>query len=134
MRKPITSLNRLAGFTSSASASPCATWRQLLISEMKRTAARTQSPEARKGVALIITLIMLAVITFMATTFLVLSRRERNAVTTTTDQTTARFAADTGLEQAKFALMTGIFGTNVFGIIGDTSDDQNFDLMKSEQR
>jgi hypothetical protein len=91
-------------------------------------------PTSEKGVALIITLIMLAVITFMATTFLVLSRRERNAVTQTTDQTVARFTADTALEQAKFALMSGIFGTNDDGgnplaNLNNTADDQNFDLM-----
>jgi hypothetical protein len=79
------------------------------------------SPRARqRGVALIVTLIMLAVITFMATTFLVLSRRERGSVTTTTDQTTARFAADNALERAKVELLATIIGT---------TNDQNYGLM-----
>ena len=63
---------------------------------------------------------MLAVITFMATTFLVLSRRERNSVNTNTDQTTARFTADTALERAKVQLLAGILASG---------NDQNFDLM-----
>ncbi|MFO1476929.1 MAG: pilus assembly PilX N-terminal domain-containing protein [Verrucomicrobiota bacterium] len=54
----------------------------------------------RRGVALVVTLIMLAVITFMAVTFLVLSHRERASVSTTTDLTTARLAAQTALERA----------------------------------
>lgn len=73
-----------------------------------------------RGVALIITLIMLAVITFMATTFLVLSRRARNSVSRTTDQTTARFAADNALERAKAELLASIMST---------TNDQNYGLM-----
>lgn len=78
------------------------------------------SPRRSRGVALIVTLIMLAVITFMATTFLVLSRRERNSVSTNTDQTTARFTADTAVERAKAQLLAGVIATG---------NDQNFDLM-----
>ncbi len=79
-----------------------------------------RNPQSPRGVALIVTLIMLAVITFMATTFLVLSRRERNSVSTNTDQTTARFTADTALERAKVQLLAGIIAS---------TNDQNFDLM-----
>ena len=90
----------------------------------RRAAANPQSsilnPQSEKGVALIVTLIMLAVITFMATTFLVLSRRERNSVSTNTDQTKARFTADTALERAKAELLAGLIAT---------ANDQNFDLM-----
>ena len=79
------------------------------------------SPRPRqRGVALIITLIMLAVITFMATTFLVLSRRERGSVTTNTDQTTARLTADSALERAKVELLGTILGT---------TNDQKYSLM-----
>src|ERR1022692_778541 len=74
----------------------------------------------QRGVALIITLIMLAVITFMATTFLVLSRRERGSVTTNTDQTTARLTADSALERAKVELLGTILGT---------TNDQGYGLM-----
>jgi len=74
------------------------------------------------GVALVITLIMLAVITFMAVTFLVLSNRERGSVTTATDQLVSHFAADTALERAKVELMAPIL---VF------TNDQAFNLMVS---
>ena len=67
---------------------------------------------AERGVALVITLILLAVITFMAVTFLVLSQRQRNAVTTTTDLTTARFAADTALARAESASMANMLAFN----------------------
>jgi hypothetical protein len=57
-------------------------------------------PNAQRGVALVITLIMLAVVTFMATAFLTLSRRERGAVKTTTDQTTAGLMAQMASDHA----------------------------------
>ena len=78
------------------------------------------SRRSSRGVALIVTLIMLAVITFMATAFLVLSQRERNSVSTNTDQTTARFTADTALERAKAQLLAGVIAAG---------NDQNYDLM-----
>jgi hypothetical protein len=64
---------------------------------------RAQAPSGRagqRGVALIISLILLAVITFMAVTFLVVSRSERGAVSTSTDQTIAREAANTAADRA----------------------------------
>jgi len=53
------------------------------------------------GVALVITLIMLSVVTFMSVTFLALSRRERASITVTLDQTTAALMADAGLARAQ---------------------------------
>src|SRR6185295_18122334 len=64
-----------------------------------------------QGVALVITLIMLAVITFMAVTFLAVSRREAGSVTVTRDQTTARNTADMGLARVEAELMAGILST-----------------------
>src|SRR6185437_9690615 len=58
------------------------------------------------GVALVITLIMLSIITFMAVTFLVLSQRERNSVSTAMDQKIARQAADTAFERVSADLLT----------------------------
>jgi hypothetical protein len=75
-------------------------------------------------VALIITLIMLSVITFLAVTFLVLSQRERNAVTTTTDQAQARITADTATERAKVELLAPMLAfTNdqIGGVIVSTN-------------
>ncbi len=76
----------------------------------------------KTGVALIITLIMLAVITFMAVTFLVLSQRERGAVATTTYQTTARFTTDTGSQRAMAEILARIVAF---------TNDQVFDLIVS---
>lgn len=85
----------------------------------------TGAPARRKGergVALIVTLILLAVITFMAVTFLVISRSEKGAVTTATDQSMARFAADSAVERAKTEALARIIGfTNPF----------NFELLVS---
>lgn len=72
----------------------------------------------RRGIALIITLIMLSVITFMTVTFLVLSQRERGAVTTTTDQSTARLAADAALERAKVELLGPMLANHNYQLSG----------------
>ena len=71
----------------------------------------TRHPSPRAGVALVVTLIMLAVITFMTVTFLSLSTREKGAVTTATDQTIARLAAEAALERAKAELLAGILSS-----------------------
>jgi len=54
-----------------------------------------------RGAALVITLVMLAIVTLMAVTFLAVSRRERSAVTVTEEQTTARLMADAALARAQ---------------------------------
>jgi hypothetical protein len=63
---------------------------------------------ASEGVALVITLILLSVITFMAITFLVVSRGEKSTVGSVTEQTTARLAAEQGLELAQSAMISQI--------------------------
>lgn len=55
----------------------------------------------QNGVALVITLIMLSVVTFMAVTFLALSRRERNAVAVASSQTTASMMSDMALARVQ---------------------------------
>ncbi len=57
------------------------------------------------GVALVITLVLISVITFMAITFLVVSRSQHGAVVTTTDQAIARLAADSARERAIVQLL-----------------------------
>jgi hypothetical protein len=64
-----------------------------------------------RGVALVITLVLLSVITFMAVTFLVVSRSQHGSVTTETDQQVARFAADTARERAIAELVTPILAS-----------------------
>jgi hypothetical protein len=81
-------------------------------------------PYPQKGVALIITLILLAVVTVMAITFLAVSRRERGAVSTTTDTANARLAADAALAQAEAQIMANILSTTNpynFGLIVSTN-------------
>lgn len=58
--------------------------------------------------ALVLTLIMLSVILVMAVAFLAISRRERNAVSTTTDTAIARFAADSALAAAQAQIVANI--------------------------
>jgi len=112
------------------------------------TGARSQKPEARssnpdfrvtalglqpsafslqpfrRGVALIITLILLSVVLFMAITFLALSRRERNAVSTVTDTAGARYAADAALANAEAQIIANVLSTTNpynFGLIVSTN-------------
>jgi hypothetical protein len=77
-----------------------------------------------QGVALIITLILLAVVTVMAVAFLASSRRERGAVTTTTDTAGARLAADAALAQAEAQIMANVLATTNpynFGLVVSTN-------------
>ena len=70
---------------------------------------------SQRGVALVVTLLLLSIITFMTVTFLVVSRSQKGSVVTAIDQAIARLAADTALERAKAELLAGIMGsTNEF--------------------
>ena len=59
------------------------------------------SQPSQRGIALVITLILLSVTLVMALAFLAISHRERNAVATSTDTATARLAADSALANAE---------------------------------
>jgi hypothetical protein len=74
--------------------------------------AAHQAGRDQRGIALVITLILLSVVTFMAVTFLVLSRSERGAVNTTTENAHAREAADEAAERAKMAVISSIMVNN----------------------
>ena len=83
-----------------------------------------RTPNSQKGVALIITLILLGVVTFMAIAFLALSRRERGAVTTVTDTASARLAADTALANAEAQIVANALATTNpynFGLLVSTN-------------
>src|SRR5882672_8254866 len=67
---------------------------------------RSRKYSSERGVALVVTLILLSVITFMAVTFLVVSRSQHGSVATTTDQTTARLAAESGLQDVQLRLVS----------------------------
>ena len=74
------------------------------------------SPARReRGIALVITLIMLSVTLIMAVAFLALSRRERSAVATTTDTAAARLAADSALAAAQAQIAANVFATTNAG-------------------
>src|ERR1017187_6797193 len=65
-----------------------------------------------QGIALVITLIMLAVTLVMAVAFLALARRERGRLTTVTDTTTAQLAADSGVANAEAQVAANmLYGT-----------------------
>jgi len=82
-----------------------------------RSPKPTGSRRSQRGVALVVTLILLSVITFMTITFLVISRREKGSVTTTTDQNIARLAADAALERAKAQMLAPMLAfTNKFAL------------------
>ena len=70
-------------------------------------------PSTRRsdGVALVITLILLSVTLVMAIAFLAISRRERGSVTTESDTTTAKLAADSALAQAEARIVSQILIT-----------------------
>lgn len=76
---------------------------------------RARTGEARgscstdsRGVALVVTVILISVITFLAVAFLVLTRREKGAVATTAHLVTARQAAETALQRAQAELLAPI--------------------------
>jgi hypothetical protein len=64
-------------------------------------AGRGVPTSTQRGVALVITLILLSIITFMAITFLVISRHASEAVTTVTQQAIASQAAQSAAQQAE---------------------------------
>ena len=76
-----------------------------------RRAGAGGNHQSERGVALIITLILLSVTLFMAIAFLAISRRERGSVTTATDTATARLAADSALANAQAQIIANIFAT-----------------------
>ncbi len=70
---------------------------------------------SEKGIALVITLIMLSVVTFMAIVFLAVTRRERGAVSMASDRTGAQLMAEAALARAQAQAVSQMMAsTNVF--------------------
>lgn len=67
---------------------------------------------SQRGVALVTTLIMLAVVTMMAVTFLAISRRERASVQVTADQTDARNMADAALQRVQAEIVARMLASS----------------------
>jgi hypothetical protein len=75
------------------------------------TNSRFQFCRSEKGIALVITLVMLAIVTVMAIIFLGLSRRERASVKVDEDISTARYMADAASERAKAEALAKMMST-----------------------
>ncbi|HEU6449021.1 MAG TPA: hypothetical protein VFV23_11345 [Verrucomicrobiae bacterium] len=75
--------------------------------------------------ALVITLILLSVTLVMAIAFLAISRRERSSVTTQTDATTSRLAADAALSKAESEIIANLMGNST------NNNPYNFGLLVS---
>lgn len=60
----------------------------------------------QKGIALIITLVMLSIVTLMAVAFLTISRSQRQSVRVDTDYTTARLMAEMALSRAQAEILS----------------------------
>ncbi|MSU61191.1 MAG: hypothetical protein EXS31_02150 [Pedosphaera sp.] len=71
--------------------------------------------QSQRGIALIITVIMLSVVTFMAVVFLAVSRREKASVTVTSDLSDARLAADAALARAQSEVVSRILAATNAG-------------------
>ena len=68
----------------------------------------TSGATRERGIALVITLILLSVTLIMAVAFLAVARRERNAATTTTDTATARLATEAALAAAESEIVANL--------------------------
>jgi hypothetical protein len=70
------------------------------------------SNSSERGVALVITLILLSVITFMAIAFLVISRHASEAVTSVTQQAIAKQAANDAVQQVEAGVIATMLANN----------------------
>ena len=90
-----------------------------------RWAMNVECSHARqRGIALVLTLILLSVTLVMALAFLAISSHERNSVTTQTDATAARLATDAGLAAAEAQIAANIQSTAnpyAFGLLVSTN-------------
>ena len=80
--------------------------------------------KSEQGVALVITLILLAVTLVMAVAFLAVSRRERNSVSGTEDAAAAKYADDSALRKAEARIVDQILMTTnpyIFSLLVSTN-------------
>ena len=84
---------------------------------------------SQRGIALVVTLIMLSVITLLAVAFLAISRRNKESVGTSQSQSDARAMSDAALARVQAELisrmMSTVQGTNI------VTNLLNFDLLVS---
>jgi hypothetical protein len=92
--------------------------------------------ESERGIALIITLILLSVTLIMAVAFLAISRRERGSVVTSTDAATARLAADAALANAEAQIIANVFATTNpynYGLLVSTNYQNSYGYVPNSQ-
>ncbi|HEY3760951.1 MAG TPA: hypothetical protein VGN23_04325 [Verrucomicrobiae bacterium] len=87
--------------------------------------------KSQKGIALVITLLMLSVTLIMALAFLAISRRERASVTTTTDAANARLATDAALASAEAQVVANLTAGGVNAAGSPAANAFNFGLLVS---
>ncbi|MBU6409374.1 MAG: hypothetical protein KGR98_03205, partial [Verrucomicrobia bacterium] len=92
---------------------------------------KTRRTNDESGIALVVTLILMAVALVMAVAFLAISRRAKGSVATQTNGTAARYAADAALAGAEAQIVATIMsgGTNTHGQIA--ADPCGFGLVVS---
>ncbi|HTV38937.1 MAG TPA: hypothetical protein VMF08_00065 [Candidatus Sulfotelmatobacter sp.] len=98
--------------------------RSALSHPLQRFNAPTLQRTHERGIALVITLILLAVTLVMAIAFLAISRRERGSVSTYSDMATAKYAADAALAKAENRIVSQILTTTnpyVFSLMVSTN-------------
>ena len=87
--------------------------------QQRRSAERPLRHGYQRGVALVVTLLMLSIITVVTVAFLALSQRERAAVGQSTMQTVAEMATETARERATAQIMARVLNPgaemNLFG-------------------
>jgi hypothetical protein len=71
--------------------------------------------KSQSGVALVVTLLMLSIITFLTVAFLALSKRNRESVAVTKDQRVARGMANSALARAQTEIISRMMRTNGAG-------------------
>ncbi|HEX7862016.1 MAG TPA: hypothetical protein VF773_16910 [Verrucomicrobiae bacterium] len=84
---------------------------------------RSTVKQKEKGIALVITLVMLAVVTLMAIVFLAVTRRERSSVIVTQETAIAKDMADAALERVK---------TEVLARMNSSGSRLNYDIFNSQ--
>jgi hypothetical protein len=88
--------------------------------------------QSERGVALVITLILLSVALVMTLAFLAISGHEQGSVTTQTDAATTRLAADAGLAVAEAQIAANLLASTnpySFGLVVSTNYDTDNSLV-----
>jgi len=98
---------------------------KLNCSNVRSQPSEVAAKPGQQGIALVITLVMLSVTLVMALAFLALAHRERSSVSTATDTTNAKLAADSGLAAAQAQIIANVLSTNAatfnFGLLISTN-------------